>query len=166
MKDLIVRAQTPAEATAVHKVVAAAFNRDSEANLVTLIESRDQVLISLVACLADEVIGHVLVSPITLEIPGKFGGVAPLSVLPRYQGKGVGGQLMHEMMAQCRELALDALFLLGNPRYYQRFGFEVSHVANEYGATDAFQHYELVAGVLADAHGPAQYVKAFAEEAV
>ena len=166
MQDLLIRAELPADVPAISRVVGAAFNRESEANLVTLIRARGESLISLVAVSGDVVVGHVLVSPVTLDAPGTFGGVAPLSVLPPYQGKGVGSKLMTNLLVKARELGLDALFLLGDPAYYRRFGFQTSHIANEYGATDAFQHLELVPGSLTNVPGLARYVQAFSEESV
>ena len=151
---------------AVYRVESAAFARADEAILVQTIRKRGEALVELVAEDAGEVVGHVLVSPIVL-VDGLFtAAVAPLAVLPTSQGKGVGSALMRAMIALCRGMGIEALFLLGNPDYYQRFGFVASPIGNEYGATDAFMHLELTPGVLSGINGTARYVEAFSENEV
>ena len=82
----------------------------------------NDVLFEYVAELAGRVIGHVMVSELTLNPdPGLLcGGIAPLSVLPAQQAAGVGSRLMEAVLAESRSIGLDALFLLGDPAYYQR----------------------------------------------
>lgn len=158
-----IRSEMTEDIDAIHAVVAAAFPTDSEAKLVDQIRVDGDVLISLVATVDNTVVGHVLVSPILINTqpPGRFAGLAPLSVQPDYQSQGIGGKLMQAAIANARELGIDALFLLGNPAYYARFGFTKSHVGNEYGATDAFMQLELSDGALVGVKGVAQYVDAF-----
>lgn len=149
----------------VFEVVRSAFGEDTEAELVDLVRSRNEALISLVAGIDGSIVGHVLLSPIEMvpTFKGRLGGVAPLSVLPSFQNQGIGGLLMKAVISQSLSLGLDALFLLGNPAYYSRFGFATSHIQNEYGATGAFMHMELKKGCLEGATGLAKYVSAFAE---
>ncbi len=160
-----IRREKPEDIDGISRVVAKAFGRNLEAGLVTLIRSREQSLLSLVATENGEIVGHVMVSPIeiTPAQQGDFGAVAPLSVLPRDQAKGIGSALMYAMIKQSRDLGFDALFLLGSPGYYPRFGFSPSHLDNEYGATDAFMQLELVQGCLETVKGKAVYVSAFGE---
>jgi putative acetyltransferase len=152
----------------VHEVVRAAFGNEDEARLVDLIRARDEVLLERVVIDEGQLIGHVLVSPISIQgyAEGCFAGLAPLSVLPEWQQHGVGSALMHEAIQVCKEQGIAALFLLGAPAYYRRFGFVTSHVGNEYGATDAFMHLELREGALADVDGVAKYVTAFNQSGV
>jgi predicted N-acetyltransferase YhbS len=77
--------------------------------------------LDVVAILRGVIAGHVLGSW------GHLGGrqvigIAPLSVSPRYQRMGVGLALMSELIRRADELPL--VVLLGNPKYYHRFGFE------------------------------------------
>lgn len=51
-------------------------------------------------------------------------GLAPLGVLPEFQGAGVGGALMHAVLGAADALGAPAVVLLGDPGYYGRFGFE------------------------------------------
>jgi predicted N-acetyltransferase YhbS len=161
-----IREERPAEFEAVERIVAAAFEDSvEESRLVGLMRERKQGLISLVARDGPELVGHVMVSPIILapSTPLFLGGVAPLSVVPHRQIQGIGSKLMSAMIQEAKAIGLDALFLVGSPKYYPRFGFASSHIDNEYGATDAFMHLELSPGCLAKIQGKALYVSAFKE---
>lgn len=159
-----IRAEEPADVGAISEVVRSAFGDDETPCLVELIRDRDESLVSLVALSDGKVIGHVMVSPITLAgRSDQFGGAAPLSVVPLRQRTGVGSALMLAMIDACRALGLKGLFLLGSPAYYPRFGFTRSHIGNDYDATDAFMHLSLEPGCIEALVGDATYVSAFAE---
>jgi len=155
--------ESPGDIPAIEVLVTAAFGGPAESKLIALIRQRKESLTSLVANDGDIVVGHVLMSSITLDGPGKFGGIAPLAVAPAHQKSGVGSLLMNQLLLTTRDEGFDALFLLGDPAYYARFGFIPSHINSEYGADDAFQHLELRPGCLAGDRGTARYVSAFAE---
>lgn len=62
---------------------------------------------------------------------GELGGnpalaVAPLCVTPSRQGEGIGSGLMNELLRRAGAAGWPFVLLLGNPRYYERFGFEPS----------------------------------------
>jgi putative acetyltransferase len=163
--DPTIRTTDPDEYDAVAALVARAFGRDTESRLVLTIRQRREDVISLVAVEADRIVGHVLGSPITItpHADGVWLGLAPLAVEPDRQGCGVGGHLMRAAIEAARTRGASALFLLGNPLYYGRFGFRATHVDNDYGAKSSFMALELVDGCLAHVHGIAHYVSAFAE---
>lgn len=164
--NLDIRTEASADTGDISRLVSAAFdNGTEEPELIELIRDRGEAIISLVAATDTGLAGHVMVSPITLQ-PGstlKTGGVAPVSVVPELQRQGIGSLLMLACIEHAKALDIDALFLLGNPDYYARFGFSQSHIANEYGATDAFMHLELSARCLEQISGSAHYVSAFNE---
>lgn len=58
--------------------------------------------------------------------------VGPLSVLPLFQSKGVGSQLLNYSIAEARKQGYCGMILFGNPNYYHRFGFVN---AQKYGIT-------------------------------
>ena len=68
---------------------------------------------------------------------------------------------MDAVIEKSRSLELDALFLLGDPAYYQHFGFQVTGVRSDYPA-EYFQAFELTTGCLRDGQTKAQYARAFA----
>jgi putative acetyltransferase len=82
-------------------------------------------LLELVAHDGRNVVGHVMAAPGLLgtrEIPG----VAPLSVAPQRQGEGIGGGLMRAVIERAGAKGWPLLLLLGDPAYYERFGFEAA----------------------------------------
>ena len=83
--------------------------------------------LSLVAEVEDEIVGHVLFSPVYSEtgeqIPGGL-ALGPLAVLPECQLQGVGSALVREGLRQTAATGHRFCMLLGSSRYYPRFGFE------------------------------------------
>ncbi|MBA2841153.1 putative N-acetyltransferase YhbS [Methanococcus maripaludis] len=50
--------------------------------------------------------------------------MGPISVLPNYQGKGIGTLLMNHSIKVARKLKYLGIIIFGNPNYYHRFGFK------------------------------------------
>jgi predicted N-acetyltransferase YhbS/uncharacterized protein YdhG (YjbR/CyaY superfamily) len=57
-----------------------------------------------------------------------------ISVLPRYQRRGVGTALIAHTLRQAKAMGFGAVLIFGHEGYYPRFGFKP---AAEYGITDA-----------------------------
>jgi putative acetyltransferase len=51
-------------------------------------------------------------------------GIAPLSVTPPRQREGIGTALVRQLIARLDAAGWPLIVLLGDPRYYRRFGFE------------------------------------------
>lgn len=83
--------------------------------------------LSLVAEVNGKLVGHILLTKTYVEQPDgtKFEVllVAPLSVLIEYRNMGVGAALMKEGARLARQMGYKALFLCGDPAYYNRLGF-------------------------------------------
>ena len=47
----------------------------------------------------------------------------PVSVLPEWQGRGVGSRLIEFTLARAKALGIPMVVITGNPAYYCRFGF-------------------------------------------
>ena len=82
--------------------------------------------LELVAEENGQLIGHILLTP--LPVPGAPEGLrglmaAPLCVRLEDRNRGLGGQLLHEGGRRAAELGYNALFLVGDPEYYGRYGF-------------------------------------------
>ena len=146
----------------VFNLIHAAFGNRSESDLVKQLISDGDVLINLLVESSDTIIGNIIVSKITMEPDiGLFcGGVAPVSVLPDQQSSGVGSQLMTEAIHESKKKGMDALFLLGDPNYYKRFGFIVSKLKNDY-SPEHFQELELTEGCLVNVKSKITYANAF-----
>ena len=136
-----IRPETPADHAAIRAVVFAAFARPDEADLVDQLRHDGDATISLVAEAEGEIIGHVLLSPMTAPFAAL--GLAPLSVLPAHQQHGVGSALMHAAIAQARTASAAAIFLLGDPAYYRRFGFS-AEAAKPFASPYAGPHFQLL----------------------
>jgi putative acetyltransferase len=153
--------------SAVRALNERAFGRSAEADLVDALRAAHKAVVSLVAADQHRVVGHILFSPVTVaEAPEGFRalGLAPMSVLPEWQHRGIGATLVRRGLDECKRWGYDAVVVLEHPKYYSRFGFVTagnSGLANEYGATDAFMVRELRAGALKDMRGLVKYAPEF-----
>ena len=122
---LTIRPEKASDIEAVHEVEALAFARANEARLVDSLRASGKATLSLVAEDGGRIVGHILFSPMAVE-PAVIEAVAlgPLAVRPDEQRKGIGGRLIKAGIAECRRRGWDAIFLLGHPQYYPRFGFQ------------------------------------------
>ena len=78
---------------------------------------------------------------------------------------GIGGSLIREGLARCREVGACAVVVLGHPTYYPRFGFNPSSrfgIGCEYDVPDdVFMVQELRPGSLNGKSGIVRYHAAF-----
>ena len=127
----MVRAERPGHAddvAAIRAVHLAAFPTAAEADLVEAVRATPGFLprLSLVAGLDDEVVGHLLLSYVTLETghgDEEVLELAPMAVRPERQHEGIGSALVIAGLdaAEVREEPL--VLVLGHPWFYPRFGF-------------------------------------------
>ena len=107
--------------------------------------------LDLVALDGKKIVGNIMYS--RANIVDDSGGntevlvFGPLSVLPEYQGRGVGSLLVRRSLELARELGYRAVCIFGHPAYYRRFGFRPAsffHILPPDGnPTDTFQAMEL-----------------------
>jgi len=169
-----VREATSGDRTAITKVVIAAFGEGQGSEIDTLVGDllSDETAIprfSLVAETAGEVVGHVLFTSIRIEgSRAKISALilAPLAVLPKVQGKGIGGRLIADGLKRSREAGHDLVFVLGHPDYYTRHGFEPAgphHLSAPYPIpaehADGWMVQELRPGMLGTVEGTVRCAK-------
>ena len=163
-----VRDARPTDADGIRAVHIAAFPTASEADLVDKLTLSGDALISLVAAAGDEIIGHVLFSRMEAEADGKViaaMGMAPVAVTPDWQNQGIGTALIHSGIRVAESRGADIVFVLGEPRYYRRFGFDTK-AAEPFQSPYAGPHFQalvLEPRFKAPADGRADYAPAFAE---
>ncbi len=124
---MMIRDETPADVDAIRIVVAAAFPGPEEASLVDQLRADGDVVCSLAAVEDDRVVGHILFSP--MKAPFRALALGPIAVMPDRQRRGIGGRLIEAGLARADAGGWDAVFVLGDPTFYGRFGFSVALAA-------------------------------------
>jgi predicted N-acetyltransferase YhbS len=126
--------------------------------------------LSLVAEVEGEIVGHILLTKLKIKNEtNEFDSLAlaPVSVLPEFQGKGIGGELIMKAHSKAKELGHKSVVLLGHANYYPRFGYEQ---ANKFGIELPFDVpkencmvIELKENGLKGVRGMVEYPKEFNE---
>jgi putative acetyltransferase len=162
MSNIIIRHETPNDYEAVREILKSSFETDAESRLVDALRTNGKAIFSLVAEQAQTVVGHIMFSPVSTTPPSepKGLGLAPVAVAPTHRRQGIASMLIREGLRMCNEYHYDYVILLGDPKFYQRFGFQKASnfgLQNEYGVDDPFMVIELKQGVLAKVNGLVQY---------
>ncbi|CBL45868.1 Predicted acetyltransferase [gamma proteobacterium HdN1] len=124
-----IRKEVPADIPSIEAIAVAAFlnaphTSHTEQHIVNALRRSGALTISLVAELDGVLVGHIALSPVSIsDGSAHWFGLGPISVLPEYQGHGVGSALMAAALAALRQRGAQGCVLLGDPGYYGRFGF-------------------------------------------
>src|SRR5262249_55205606 len=132
---MIIRPEQIQDIPHIHKVHCLAFGQKAEAGLVDTLRKNScfNSKMSLVAIQNNQVVGHVLFSPLNADKSGRpilAAALAPLAVLPEYQRKEIGTALVHQGLKNLSELGYEVVLVLGDPSFYKRFGFSVELARN------------------------------------
>lgn len=164
-----IRPELPADHDRVFEVVQAAFGSRLEADLVVALRRSADPQLSLVAVEEQDVVGHIFFSPVTLD-PDRTAPpltqLSPLAVEPQHQRRGVGSDLVGAGLEQCAARGWHAVFVVGDPAYYARFGFQKAGPLGFSLGTPLdpyLQLLELESGVLDGVRGRLHLHPAFAE---
>ena len=172
-----IRQEKPSDYKTVFNLIEAAFKNEpysdnKEQLLVEKLRGSDEFIpeLSLVAELNGEIIGHILLTKIKIISENRSFeslALAPVSVKPKYQKKGVGGQLIIESHKRAKKLGYRSIVLLGHENYYPRFGYELASKYNIKIPFDAHDEncmvIELKENGLQGVSGTVQYSKSFYE---
>jgi putative acetyltransferase len=165
-----IRPETSSDLAAIRHINQAAFGTDAEAELIGRLRAGGKLVLSLVAEVDSELVGHIAFSPVVVETnPAAVAvvGLAPMAVLPTHQRSGIGSLLVKTGLAECRVAGYEAVVVLGHSHYYPRFGFVPASrlgLRCEYDVPDeVFMALELRAGALAGCAGLVRYQPEFNE---
>ncbi|MED4648386.1 N-acetyltransferase [Bacillus inaquosorum] len=146
------------------------YSDKKEHFLVNKIRKSDAFIpeLSLVAVNGKGIVGHVLLSKIKI-VDGDNAvdslALAPVSVAPEYQRKGIGSQLIHVALKKAIELGYRSVIVLGHKDYYPKFGFKPASLWNIKAPfevpDEVFMALELSKDSLENVKGVVHYSKAF-----
>lgn len=91
-----------------------------------LSEATSPAIIALVSEVGGKVVGHMALSPVTVESNEKWRGyiLAPLAVKPQFQNRRIGSELVERGKKRLSENGVNVLFVYGDPEYYGKVGFQ------------------------------------------
>lgn len=168
-----IRNATAEDYNEIYQLVKEAFKTaqvsdGNEQDFVVALRQKDTFIPALefVDVEGEKIIGHVMLSE--QEVKAKDGVrnfllLAPLSVAFDYRNQGIGGALMEEAFKKAVAMEHHAVFLVGNPDYYARYGFrqiDTFGLKNKSAIPDQFiLGQELVHGVLEDLEGELEIIE-------
>ncbi len=175
--DINIRPERSADHAFIRELIEAAFKNeamsDHREHLLVDRLRKSAAYVSDLALVAEhdgEIVGHILLTKLYI-IDGEQRhaslALAPVSVLPRFQGLGIGSSLIRAAHDRARALGYSSIVLLGHEDYYPRFGYRPAH---KYGITFPFDAplvncmaMELKLGALENVRGKVEYPAAFFE---
>lgn len=119
----------PADVSGITDLTVAAFrtlaiSNHTEQFIITALRAAGALTLSLVAEMDGRVVGHIAFSPVTISDGSqRWYGLGPVSVLPEFQGQGIGSALIRDGLSRLKDLNARGCCLVGHPGYYTRFGF-------------------------------------------
>lgn len=164
--DVVVRTETPCDVETIRFVNNAAFGSSVEGILIDALRDGGFVRLSLIAEVERQIVGHILFSELCIETGAATIlalALAPMSVLPEFQCRGIGSQLVRDGLATCRDQGHAIVLVVGHPDFYPRFGFsaELARALESPYAGPAFMAAELTPGALAGVSGRVIYAPPF-----
>ena len=134
---MILRPIGPDDLEAVSALHATAFTasdhgHSGEGDLVRWLHDDGDALVSLGAWRGGVLVGHVLFSRMDAAADGvavPAAALAPVAVLPEHRGQGIAATLIEAGHAALRAQGIAMAFVLGDPGYYARFGYEAARAA-------------------------------------
>ena len=157
-----IRPERSGDEAGIADIVERAFGRPDEARLAERLRADGDAMISLVTEEEGAIVAHVLLS--RMDAPLRALGLAPVSVAPERQRRGIGSALVREALDVARSDGWEAVFVLGDPVYYRRFGFR-ARLAAGFGSPYAGPYLMALAlsGSLPATEGRIDYAPAFSD---
>ena len=125
-----IRLENQTDYQAIAQIHELAFGQKNEAYLVEKISVSPYYIpeLSLIVEFDNSVIAHLMLSYIHLVNQETFQviGLAPVSLHPNFQNKGIGSNLVNNAINKANGLGEALVIVLGHPQFYSRFGFKPS----------------------------------------
>lgn len=133
--EIKLRQENEKDHKSVFQVIEKAFEKEEysdhkEQFLVERLRKSDAFIpeLSIVGELENKIVGHILLTKLEIKNDSEsFESLvlAPVSVLPQFQGKGIGSKLIMHSHKVAKDLGYKSIILLGHQDYYPRFGYEL-----------------------------------------
>lgn len=127
---MYIRPETAADQHAIFGVTERAFagqphSDGTEPTIIDRLRKSGDLTLSLVAVDRGKLIGHVAFSPVQIGASDEgWFGLGPVAVDPHRQKRGIGKGLIGRGLSLLSMKGAHGVVLVGNPDYYQRFGFQ------------------------------------------
>lgn len=128
----IIRSEQPSDYDAIYDITKRAFAPmpfagGNEQDLINALRDNDALIISLVALIGTEIVGHIAFSEaFPINEAGGYYALGPVAVDPRLQRSGIGSALINAGIDMLRKRGAACCILIGNTNYYKRFGFKAA----------------------------------------
>lgn len=175
--ELIIRREYSKDIKFVSEIIEDAFKNEEYSDqkehlLVDALRKSSAFIpeLSLVAEYKNKLVGHVLLTKIIIKNTTETFeslALAPVSVTPEFQHKGIGTSLILESHKNAKKLGYNSIVLIGHENYYPKFGYELT---SKYNITLPFEAPEkncmvisLTDSGLQNVRGHVEYPKEFYE---
>lgn len=129
MEKVEIRKEIKDDYGAVFNLIKSAFENaehtdNDEHNLVDRLRKSRAFIpeLSLVAEFEGKIVGHILFTKVKVNKTIQL-ALAPVAVLPKYQGRGIGEKLILKGHSIAKKMGYEYSILLGHPTYYPKFGY-------------------------------------------
>ncbi len=119
------RESLPNDTASIEKLYRDAFPDEDLLPLVRELLSEGSSVVSLVGFADKALVGHVVFT--ICGIVGRTDQVAllgPLTIAPDWQRRGIGSAIVRVGIQRLENTGTNQVYVLGDPAYYRRFGFE------------------------------------------
>ena len=141
---ITIRQEDPRDIKTIETVIQSAFkdhphSDGTEHKIVSSLRENAALSLSLVAEIEGKLVGHIAFSRVEIEDGTKdWFGLGPVSVLPEFQGKGAGYEMIRRGLRGIQELGALGCVVLGEPEYYEKFGFKANSQLTFSGAPEEY----------------------------
>ena len=145
--QVTIREEDPADVEAIFTLTAEAFNgkpysEGTEPYIINRLRNDGDLSLSLLSVKAQIIVGHVAFSKVTINsVHDHWYGLGPVSVMPDLQKQGIGTTLINAGLKLMQERNACGIALIGDPGYYNRFGFTSNGKLTYMNVPDEYVQY-------------------------